>query len=127
VTQILWISLGGAAGTAARYLVSGMALRLMGTAFPYGTWLVNFTGSMLLGLIMHVAVTTDALPSTLRLTLTTGVMGGYTTYSTFNYETIVLMSQGAYALSALNVVATLVGCLLGGFLGIVGGRILVGQ
>jgi CrcB protein len=127
VLQLLFISLGGAAGTAARYLVSGYSLRVIGTSFPYGTLLVNFSGSLLLSLIMHVALVTDALSPTVRLTLTTGFMGGYTTYSTFNYETLRFLTDGSYALACLNLFVTVAGCLIGGWLGLVGGRLLVGD
>ncbi|HET9315661.1 MAG TPA: CrcB family protein, partial [Vicinamibacteria bacterium] len=85
--RFLLVCLGGAVGTGARYLVSMAALRLLGAGFPYGTLTVNVLGSFLLGAIMHVGVTTTLLSPTARLVLATGVMGGFTTYSSFNYET----------------------------------------
>ena len=88
MTRFLWICVGGAAGTGARYLLSGWALATLGASFPWGTLAVNVLGSFLLGLLMQVGITTSLLSPTLRLALTTGVMGGFTTYSTFNYETI---------------------------------------
>lgn len=126
MSRFLWICLGGAVGTGARYLLSGWLLRVAGPAFPFGTLAVNVLGSFLLGFLMQVAMTTELLSPTLRLTLTTGVMGGFTTYSTFNYETLHYLEEGAVGMGALNVAATLGGCLLAGFLGLAAGRALAG-
>ena len=112
MSRFAWICLGGAVGTGARYLLSGLALAALGTAFPWGTLGVNLLGSFLLGGIMHVGVATALLPPTLRLTLTTGVMGGFTTYSTFNYETMRFFEEGAYGLGLLNIGITLISCVL---------------
>jgi len=125
-TSILVVALGGAAGSVARFLVATWAARALGTTFPYGTMIVNVVGSLLIGLIMHVSLTTTLISPTLRLLLTTGVMGGFTTYSTFNYETMSLLEQGAFALAGLNLGGTVVACLVGGWLGLIGGRLLVG-
>lgn len=124
--RIFWICLGGAAGTAARYLLSGWLSQTLGAGFPYGTLAVNVLGSFLLGLIMPVALLTDALSPTARLALTTGLMGGFTTYSSFNYETLQLFQENAWFLGLVNVGATVLGCLLAGALGIFCGRLLAG-
>lgn len=87
LARFFWICLGGAIGTGARYLLSGWMLRVAGPGFPYGTLAVNVAGSFLLGLLMQVSLATDSFPPTLRVVLATGVMGGFTTYSAFNYET----------------------------------------
>jgi fluoride exporter len=126
VARFLWICLGGAAGTGARYLLSGWLLRLAGPVFPWGTLAVNLIGSFFLGFLMQTAATTEILRPTLRLALTTGVMGGFTTYSTFNYETLRLVQEGAWALAAANLTATVLGCLLAGLLGMAGARWLLG-
>jgi CrcB protein len=122
MSRLFWVCLGGALGTGARYLVSIWAPRALGASFPYGTLAVNVVGSFLLGAIMHVGLTTSLLSPTLRLVLTTGVMGGFTTYSTFNHETLEYVREGALALAALNVAATLLLCLLAGALGLVFAR-----
>jgi CrcB protein len=127
VARFLWICAGGAVGTGARYLASIWAARLLGPAFPYGTLAVNVGGSFLLGAIMHLGLVTQTLPPTLRLVLATGVMGGFTTYSTFNYETMQYFQEGAWAMGALNITATLVLCLVAGALGLAGARWLVGS
>jgi CrcB protein len=103
MSRFFWICLGGAAGTGARYLVSGWALAALGTSIPYGTLAVNAIGSFLLGLLMQVGIATPLLSPTLRLTLTTGVMGGFTTYSAFNYETIRYVQDGSWPLAVVNV------------------------
>ena len=123
--RFLWICLGGAAGTGARYLVALWALRLAGPGFPWGTLAVNVVGSFLLGLIMQVALTTDLIAPTLRLGLTTGVMGGFTTYSTFNYETLLYLQRDAWLAAFANLAATVVLCLVAGALGLAAGRFLV--
>jgi fluoride exporter len=126
VTRFLWICVGGAAGTGARYLLSGWALTALGTTFPWGTLVVNVLGSFLLGFLMQVGVATPLLSPTLRLALTTGVMGGFTTYSTFNYETMRYVQDGSWPLALANVAVTLVGCFAAGFAGIWAGRWIFG-
>jgi CrcB protein len=125
--RLFWICLGGAAGTAARYLLSGWLSRSLGAGFPYGTLAVNVLGSFLLGLIMQVALLTETFPPTLRLALTTGVMGGFTTYSTFNYETLQYFQEESWGLGLANVGVTVAACLTAGVLGIVCGRLLAGS
>jgi CrcB protein len=124
MARFLWICLGGAAGTGARYLLSGWLLRAAGPSFPWGTLAVNVTGSFLLGLIMQVALTTSLFSPTLRLALTTGVMGGFTTYSTFNYETLQFLQQNEWLAAFTNMAATLLVCLAAGVLGVLTGRLL---
>ena len=125
--RFLLICLGGAIGTGARYLIAIETPRLLGTSFPYATLIVNVAGSFLLGAVMHVGLTTALMTPTLRLVLATGVMGGFTTYSTFNYETIEYVREGALGIAAVNVAATLVLCLMAGALGLTAARWLVGS
>lgn len=124
--QFLWICLGGAVGTGARYLLSGWALATFGSSFPYGTLAVNVLGSFLLAVLMLVGTETTLMPATLRLALTTGVMGGFTTYSTFSYETLKYLEEGAWWMATVNVLATVVGCLAACMLGFLCARWLVG-
>lgn len=126
MNRFLWICLGGAVGTGARYLVSGWALAWLGSGFPYGTLAVNTIGSFLVGILVQAGITTPLLSPTMRLTLTTGVMGGFTTYSAFNYETVRYFQDGSWQLAAANVAATVVGCLAAGFAGVAAGRWLFG-
>lgn len=126
MSRFLYVCLGGAAGTGARYLLSGWVLRWGGSGFPWGTLAVNVLGSFLLSLIMSVALATDLFSPTLRLTLTVGVMGGFTTYSTFNYETLQSLERGDWLLGGANLAMTVVGCLVAGLLGAALGRGLTG-
>lgn len=118
MAQFLWICLGGAVGTACRYLLAGWVTFRLGAAFPFGTLSVNLIGSFLLGAIMQLSLATGALSPTLRLTLTTGVMGGFTTYSTFNYETLRYFEEGFWFVSVANVTVTVLACLAAGKAGI---------
>jgi CrcB protein len=122
VVRILLIGLGGATGTIARYLIGGWALRALGPAFPYGTIAINALGSFLIVLVMHAGVAKGLISTDARLFLTTGVLGGFTTYSTFNYETIRLFQDGLTVLAVLNVAVTVASCLLAGWLGVVTAR-----
>jgi fluoride exporter len=124
--RLLWVCLGGAAGSGARYLVTGWVSERLGSGFPWGTLCVNVIGSFLLGAIMQLASTASSFSPTTQVTLTIGVLGGFTTYSTFNYETLASFQQGAWTLAAANLVATVVGCLAAGFLGQAAVRALIG-
>jgi CrcB protein len=125
--QIFAICLGGAAGTVARYLLSEWARATFGAAFPYGTVAVNVIGSFAMGVLAHLGRTTEMLSPTLRLALTTGVLGGFTTYSTFNDDTIRMIAGGAYYRAGLNVTVTLVVCLAAGFAGVSMARWIASQ
>jgi CrcB protein len=118
MTRFLWICLAGALGTGTRYLVSLGAAKAWGTAFPYGTLIVNLAGCFLIAAILRLSLATNLVPVTLRLTLTTGFMGGLTTYSAFNYETTRFLEERAFGAALLNFGATVAGCLLMGMLGL---------
>lgn len=120
----LTICAGGAAGTGARYLVNLGAARWLGTAFPFATLAVNLAGSFLLGAIMELAVH-GAISPELRAVLATGLMGGFTTYSAFNYELVAGFERGAWLWSAIYLIASLAGCLAAGAAGVWLGRAAV--
>lgn len=111
----------------ARYVVVLWAAATFGGAFPFGTLIVNVGGSFLLGLIMHVSMASDLISPDMRLALTTGVMGGFTTYSTFNYETTEFLRSGSWSYGAINIAATLIACLASGLLGLGAGRLIAGR
>ncbi len=127
MTRFLLVCLGGAIGSGARYLTALAAASAFGSAFPFGTLIVNVAGSFLLGFLMHVGTSTELLSADVRLMLTTGVMGGFTTYSTFNYETTSYFREGAWAVGMMNLTATVVGCLVAGFAGLALARAIVGR
>ncbi len=125
--KFLLIGLGGAVGTWARYLISGFMLRMLGTAFPYGTLTVNLVGSFLIGAIMHIGLSTELLSPTTRIVLTVGVMGGFTTYSSFNYETMQYFQEGELFRGLLNLLVMVCCCVVAGWMGLVFARRLVGS
>jgi fluoride exporter len=124
---VLLVAIAGAVGSASRYLVSLGAVRWFGPGFPYGTLTVNVIGSFLIALIMQVGLRTEALTPLMRVTLTTGFLGGFTTYSAFNYESLDLMSRGAWRLALTNLAATLIACLVAGVLGFRVARMVMGR
>jgi CrcB protein len=119
MARFLWICLGGAAGTGARYLLSGWLLRAAGPGFPWGTLAVNVIGSFLLGVLLQLSLATD-----LRLALTVGGMGGFTTYSSFNSETLQYLLRDEWLTAFAYIAATLLVCLVAGALGLLCGRLL---
>lgn len=104
--RLLLVCLGGAAGSGARYLMSSAVP-------PYGTLVVNLIGSLLMGAAIELLPPGDA-----RVFITTGILGGFTTYSAFNEETLLLMRTGAWGTAAANVALTLFGCLAAGAVGL---------
>ena len=100
---------------------------LLGRALRVRHWWDWVDDQVLLGAIVQLGLTTTLVSPTMRLVLATGVMGGFTTYSTFNYETLEYVRQGALGMAGLNVAATLLLCLLGGLLGLAAGRWLAGS
>jgi fluoride exporter len=117
VLRLLLVCAGGALGSGARYLVATWAARALGADFPRGTAIVNLVGSFLLAAVLTAARLGGAIPDGLRLFLTTGVMGGFTTYSSFNWETLGLVAEGRPRLAVLNVLVTVLGCLAAAALG----------
>ncbi len=123
--RLFWVCVGGAAGSGTRYLVALWAAQRFGSAFPFGTLAVNLAGCFLIAFVTQSA-TIVAWPPALRTALTTGFLGGLTTYSSFNYETTRLLQDGAPDTAALNVGLTVIGGFLAGWLGIVAARQVVG-
>jgi len=126
MNRVVWIFVAGGLGAATRYLVGLWASKALSTAFPYGTLIVNLTGCFLIAFIMHVALATTLIPATVRLTLTTGFLGGLTTYSSFNYETTRLLEERAWGTGLTNVAATTLGCFVAGLAGLFLARRLFG-
>ena len=115
---MLWyIAAGSALGGVSRYLVGGMVQRILDTTFPAGTLVVNLTGSFLLGLFLRYALETPTLTPEIRAFLTIGFCGGYTTFSTFGYETVAMLEDGEWTragvYAALSVLLALGATILG--------------
>lgn len=122
--MVWWIMGAGALGSGARYLVGTWALESLGGGFPYGTLIVNVLGSFALGVVAHLA-TASAWSPELRGAVAIGFLGGFTTYSSFNQETLTLLGGGASGTAALNIVVTLIAGLTAGWLGLLLARQLV--
>ena len=119
------VAVGGAIGSVLRFSVATFAPRVFGQAFPYGTLIVNVLGCFMIVVVMTIALQTTLIGTSFRIFLTTGVMGGFTTYSSFNYETLALANERQWVTAAMNLGFTVVTCLLAGILGQIVGRMLV--
>jgi CrcB protein len=116
--DLVLVGAGGAIGSALRYLASGLVQRLdVWGSFPAGTLAVNVVGCAVLGLLGGLSDSRYLLGPSARLFLFIGVLGGFTTFSTFSYETLALLRAGEAAKAALNVGASLLLCLAGTWLG----------
>lgn len=127
MTRLLLIGLAGALGTIARYLIGVAAGKALGAGFPYGTLIVNVLGCFLIAAITHVALSTTLISPTSRLVLTTGFMGGLTTYSSFNLETTRLLQEGAWGAGLANFGITVASCFGAGLLGVALARTMIGN
>jgi CrcB protein len=114
---MLMIALGGAVGANLRYLISLWATRQWGVAFPYGTLLINVSGSIAIGVVMAL-ITRKAADDIWRALLVTGLLGGFTTFSAFSYETAMLLIRGSWLAAGLNALASVGLGLIGMFLGV---------
>src|SRR5213083_2839481 len=108
---ILYIALGGVAGTLARYGLQGL-IQPRGGTFPTGTLIVNLTGSLALGFILRYATGSTVVSPELRGGLTIGFCGAFTTMSTFSYESVALLQDGQYWRAGLYAGGTVLGCFL---------------
>ena len=116
------VALGGLLGSLARFWLAGVVQRVHGSDFPFGTLAVNVLGSFVIGLVMALALERGVVGPTARLFLTVGFCGGFTTMSTFSYETFALLRDGQAAFAFGNMAASLGGSLLAVWLGYTLGR-----
>ena len=114
----LLVAIGGAIGAVGRYLIGGWVQSLAGTGFPAGTFFVNVTGSLIIGVILGL-VERGALSSQARLLLAVGLMGGYTTFSSFSYDNLGLLQSGETGRFLFNITAQVVLGLFAAYLGVV--------
>ena len=124
MSRTLLVAFGGMLGSIARYWLAGVIQRLDGAEFPFGTLGVNVLGSFIVGVVMALSLERGTLPPNARIFLAIGLCGGFTTMSTFSYETMALLRDGQAILGLGNVAATLIACLVAVWLGQVIGRIL---
>ena len=124
--MIWWyVALGSAVGGVARFALASLVQQRAGPNFPLGTLVVNISGSFVLGLVLRYALGTQAISPEVRALLTTGFCGGYTTFSTFTYDTMVLLEDGQTSRAGLYVLLSVALSLAGAWLGILGGRALL--
>jgi CrcB protein len=121
--KILYVGIGGFIGASLRYIITVNSTKWFGSHLPYGTLIVNIAGGLLIGLIMELCVSTNFISPNLKLFLTTGIMGGLTTFSTFSYETIILFQESKYYLGVLNTSLN----LFLSFGGVVTGKFIAGK
>lgn len=119
------VALGGALGASTRYLLGLWIQNRVGPDFPWGTFVINVTGSFLIGIVLGL-VNAGTLSAEARLFLAVGVLGGYTTFSSFSYETLELLGDGNIQAFLFNAIGQLVAGLLAVYLGIVLSRSLGG-
>jgi CrcB protein len=124
--KIGWVGLGGFLGANARYWLGGWIQAHWGTEFPWGTFVINMTGSFILGLFMTLVTERFIVPHVLalRLAIAIGFVGAYTTFSTFEYETLALVTTSAWVRAFGNAFGSLVAGFLSVWLGVLLARIL---
>jgi fluoride exporter len=121
--NILLVFVGGGIGATARYGLQGAIHRIAGSAFPYGTLVVNILGSFVIGFLMSAFEDRFLVNPSLRIFLTIGVLGGFTTFSSFSYETMALLRDGSLAAGMANIAASVLLCLGCTWLGMLLGRL----
>ncbi len=111
MSPLAWVAFicAGAVGAPARYLVDGAISSRIESRFPWGTFVINATGSLLLGFLTGLAIY-HAFPTTPKIVLGTGFCGAYTTFSTFSFETVRLLEEGALGAALRNVASTAITC-----------------
>lgn len=121
--KFLWIGLGGALGAIARYTVGVWVYERVGTRFPYGTLVINVTGCFLMGLVLAILDAHMELSPAWRYSIPIGFIGAYTTFSTFEYETLHAMQSGQAATAFLYFASSLLMGFVGVWLGMQSGKI----
>ena len=112
------VALGGALGSVMRYLVAGAVQPSWWSGFPFGIFVVNITGGLAMGLITAMAALKLNLSAEMRAFLTTGILGGYTTFSTFSLDSALLLQKGQYGLAAFYVIGSVALSILALFAGL---------
>ena len=122
---LAYIGVGSAIGGIARFLLSSAIQQRVAGSFPVGTLVVNISGSLLLGFLLRYTLSTPAVSAEVRAMLTTGFCGGYTTFSTYSYETAALLEDGDYRRASVYIALSVTAALVGMFLGLAGARELI--
>jgi CrcB protein len=124
---LLAVGIGGGIGAILRYAIGLAFIQRFGPGFPWGTFVINVTGSFCIGVIAQLALSRSfGVTPTVRLFAATGVLGGYTTFSTFSLDTMVLAGDGAIALSAAYAIGSVAAGILAAYAGQILARLSVG-
>ena len=122
--RILCVGVGGAIGALCRYWLQGWVHDRWGSSFPSGTMIVNISGCFLIGLLMTIFLEHVEIAPTWRLFLVAGILGGYTTFSSYMWESFQLLTLGSIGWGFLYLLGSVVGGFLGLFIGVVIGRVI---
>lgn len=101
--KVVLVGFGGMLGSVLRYLMNLYVPKVLGAQFPFATLFVNILGGLLIGFVMGLSLYNKDFSPELRLFLTTGIAGGFTTFSAFSYETVQLLAPGTYSVAVLNI------------------------
>lgn len=121
---LLLVMVGGAIGAGFRYHIGYVALKQLGPAFPFGTWIVNLLGGLLMGVLAGIVARAPVEGEPLRLFLGVGVLGGFTTFSAFSLETFNMLSRGDHVMAGAYAVSSVAGSVLMLFFGLGLARLL---
>ncbi len=124
--EIIYVAAAGAVGALGRYYITELARKLLGDGFPYGTLIVNVVGSFLIGLALQIFLNTDLVPPGVRLAITVGFLGAFTTFSAFSYATLGYIENGAWLTAGVNILGNVTVGLVAAFLGVMLGRAIAG-
>ncbi len=124
MSGILSIAAGGALGAVCRFLAGNAVSRAAGSALPYGTFAINMAGCFCMGLLMTVIIDRELLPAAWRLFLCVGFLGGFTTFSSFGYETLMLLMEGNLVMAAAYAAGSVALGLLAAGAGVLAGKTL---
>jgi CrcB protein len=115
----VWVAVGGAIGTLGRYWLTGVVSRLIGETFPWGTFVINVTGSFIIGFFATLTGPDGRIfaPTDVRQFVMIGICGGYTTFSSFSLQTLNLMNDGEWLYAGANIVLSVVACLIAVWVG----------
>jgi CrcB protein len=124
LADITLVALGGALGASARFIVGGWLTDRWGVGFPWHTFAINVGGAFLLGVLMSLSLERGVVGPSWRLFLGTGILGGFTTFTTLSYESLTLMAAGSMARGCVNMFGSGAAGLVAAWLGFVAGRIV---